>query len=366
MLKNFSYSPSDSKSQYSICFGNSLIETGEYLTDFIGKYTSYIYIVDKNLPKKILNSVTEITGVPNTLTVYVDPTEKNIDNVVKIWNAMTTYVPAAAIIIGGGSTGDMSGMACGNYQRGIPRIFFPTTSLAMVDASIGGKSSIDHNGVKNSVGLIHYPDVVVNYIPFLETLSDSDFFSGFAEIIKAATLYSKDFFNKLELLSYTNRAQLNEEALINIFYESASIKAKVCEEPNNRKKRLLYGHAVGHAYEKMSPLRKHGDCVAIGMNIEAMISVLHYGFSIDDWKRQNNLIKKFELPDRFEGETDLLDLIYRMGKYKQLVDSDNYFLVLPRTIGRVVNQDQGCVVKVPKEKMQLLLQESILNIKKYC
>jgi 3-dehydroquinate synthetase len=81
---------------------------------------------------------------------------------------MVKSVPSAAIVIGGGTVGDISGLACGTYQRGIPRIYFPTTVLSMVDASIGGKSSVDHTDVKNSIGVLHYPEAVINYVPFLK------------------------------------------------------------------------------------------------------------------------------------------------------------------------------------------------------
>ena len=188
IVKHFSYKPSDSlvlNKEYSACFGNNKDELKEFLSAYIGKYRSFVYIVDKNLPSHFLQDVINMTNIaPQNNIIYVDPSIKSIDKVIAIWDTMVKFIPDAAIVIGGGTIGDISGLACGTYQRGIPRFYFPTTVLSMVDASLGGKSGIDHANVKNSIGVIHYPDVVVNYTPFLKTLDKDEYYSGFGEIKK--------------------------------------------------------------------------------------------------------------------------------------------------------------------------------------
>lgn len=357
MLKHFSYKPSDMPGEYFVSYGNDAVELKEYVAPFVQKYSSFIYVIDKNLPDEILKTVSSITGVDPEVVVRIDPLKKNIDRVIEIWNSMVKTVPTAAIAIGGGTVGDLTGLACGTYQRGIPRIYFPTTVLSMVDASIGGKSGIDHTDVKNSIGVLHYPDLVVNYVPFLDTLDDGEYYSGFAEVIKAATLYSKDFFSKLEALSFTDR--LSESQLVETLFESSVIKAKMCEEPNNKKIRLLYGHAIGHAYEKMTDgRRRHGDCVAIGMHAEGALAVLNKSWNEDGWRRQAQLIRKFSLPIELPTDIDLDQLMNKMDKYKKLVDKENFLFVFPDKIGHVVNQEGDCRVRVPRSVMRQRLQDA--------
>lgn len=334
-----------------VSYGDDQAELRDYAKDFIHKYTSFIYVVDKNLPDSVVETVVNITDIPVDTIVRVDPAKKNIDRVVEIWNEMVKTVPTAAIVVGGGTLGDLTGLACGTYQRGIPRIYFPTTVLSMVDASIGGKSGIDHTDVKNSIGVLHYPDAVINYVPFLQSLEDGEYFSGFAEVIKAAVLYDQQFFEELESINFTTR--LDDIDLIEVLYRSSIIKAKICEEPNNKKIRLLYGHAIGHAYEKLEDGRKrHGDCVAIGMHTEGALAVMNGYWDEESWKRQARLIQRFHLPLNLPQDISLDGLMNKMDKYKKLVDKENFLFVLPEKIGRVVNQTEDCRVRIPRVDMK--------------
>lgn len=191
--KTFSYNPTDGNGTFEICFGNDIKELRQYLHPILQKYKSPIYLVDQHLDGGFIKRVEVITRVNAKNVVFINPDTKTIDRVQKMWRQMVTTVPDIAIVIGGGTICDLAGFACATYQRGIPRILFPTTVLSMVDASIGGKSGIDYADVKNSIGAIHYPLVTVNYIPFLKNLDKKEYDSGFAEIIKASVLYSKDF-----------------------------------------------------------------------------------------------------------------------------------------------------------------------------
>jgi 3-dehydroquinate synthetase len=355
MLKHFTYEPSDTPGKYEVCYGTDATELKNYAKPFIEKHSSFVYIIDQNLPESILKTVVEITGVPADAVVKINPAKKDIERVISIWDHMVKSVPSAAIVVGGGTTGDISGLACGTYQRGIPRIYFPTTALSMVDASIGGKSGIDHTDVKNSIGVLHYPEAVINYVPFLDTLDDGEYYSGFAEVIKAAVLYDEAFFAKIEGIAAGERLAYGD--LIEALYESSVIKAKICEEPNNKKIRLLYGHAVGHAYEKLTDGKKrHGDCVAIGMHVEGALAVLAGYWKEDEWKRQAELIRKFNLPIDMPMDTDLDELIAKMAKYKKLVEPKSLLFVLPDRIGHVVDQDKDCRVRFSKTEIKELLQ----------
>jgi 3-dehydroquinate synthetase len=367
-VKHFSYKPSDSLAlgkEYLACFGNNKTELKEFLPNYINKYKSFVYIVDKNLPLHFLKDVAYMTGIKPDNVIYIDPSMKTIDRIITIWNAMVKLVPTAAISIGGGTTGDISGLACGTYQRGIPRFYFPTTVLSMVDASLGGKSGIDHVGVKNSIGVIHYPDVVISYTPLLKTLNKNEYHSGFGEIIKAAVLQDSSFFKQLENFSKNlEKYTYSDEETLDVFFKSSSIKAKICEESNNKKMKLLYGHAIGHAYEKLTTEHKrHGDCVAVGIVVEGALSVLLGLWNREQWIRLEKLVRKFNLPASLPQNIDLNALLEKMLHYKKLVDKENYFFCLPDRIGHVNNQDGSCLTSVRKTEMKGLLTKALSWIK---
>lgn len=369
IVKHFSYRPSGAlvlNKEYLVCFSNNKDELKEFLPAYIGKYRSFVYIVDKNLPSYFLQDVINMTNiVAQNNIAYVDPSIKTIDRIISIWDIMVKLLPDAAIVIGGGTIGDISGLACGTYQRGIPRFYFPTTVLSMVDASLGGKSGIDHVNVKNSIGVIHYPDAVVNYTPFLKTLYKDEYSSGFGEIIKAAVLYDTSFFEQLEHYSQNlDKYDYASEETLDIFFKSSFIKAKICEEPNNKKLRLLYGHAVGHAYEKITDGHKrHGDCVAIGMIVEGALSVLLGLWNKKEWDRLEKLIVDFNLPKNLPETINLDALLLKMLRYKKLVDKENYLFCLPDRIGHINNQEDSCLTSIKKIRMKGLLTKVLSWIK---
>ena len=369
-MKHFSYKPSDSlilNKEFYSCFSKDKDELKEFLPHYISKYKSFVYIVDRNLPTHFLQDVIEMTGITaKNNIVYVDPSMKTIDRVTTIWDVMVRLVPDAAIVIGGGTIGDISGFACGTYQRGIPRIYFPTSILSMVDASLGGKSGIDHVNVKNSIGVIHYPDLVANYTSFLKSLNKDEYYSGFGEIIKAAVLYDESFFEQLEHYSQNlDKYDHTSEETLDILFKSASIKAKICEELNNKKIRLLYGHAIGHAYEKLTDGHKrHGDCVAIAMNIEGALSILLGLWDKKQWDRLEKLIINLNLPKDLPEDIDLDALLSKMLLYKKLVDKENYLFCLPDKIGHINKQEGSCLTPIKKTEMKDILIKALSWIRK--
>jgi 3-dehydroquinate synthetase len=360
-MKQFTYTSTDNLGVHDVAYGSDVEELSTHLHPFINKYSSFIYIIDQNLPPEILTTVKEITKVTDNLTVEIDPGQKTIAQVLKIWDSMVKSVPSAAIVIGGGTVGDISGLACGAYQRGIPRLYFPTTVLSMVDASIGGKSGIDYGNIKNSIGLMHYPESVVNYVGFTDSLLNDEYYAGFAEVIKAAVIYDKTFFDELEGLQLEHR--LSHELLIDILYKASIIKASICEQVGDKKIQLLYGHAIGHAYEKLlSGHTRHGDCVAIGMNFEGALAVNTGIWNEEQWRRQANLITKFHLPLTPPQEVSIEDLIAKMGKYKKLVNDDCLSFALPEKIGSIANKEADA--RTPFNK--IALPELLMKAEEKC
>ena len=175
-----------------------------------------------------------------------------------------------AYALGGGVVGDLTGFAAATYMRGIDFIQVPTTLLAMVDSSIGGKTGVDIPEGKNLVGAFHLPKKIIRDVKFLETLPEKEMKNGLAEMIKTAVLFDKEMFAELEgLVSLSSRERL--DLLEKLVERCAQGKQKIVDEDfkeGGKRKLLNLGHTFGHAIEKVSDFAiPHGEAVAMGMRI---------------------------------------------------------------------------------------------------
>ena len=183
----------------------------------------------------------------------------------------------ALIAIGGGSLLDTAGFAASIYKRGVDYVNVPTTLLAMVDASIGGKTGVDHGRVKNVIGSFHQPRLVLIDPSLAETLDARNYASGLAEVVKYGITLDADFFSFLESSTHLLLSR-SREALWRAVARSAELKARVVEEDEREEvgKRVVlnFGHTVGHAVEGASNFSlTHGEAVAIGMKCELEMGV---------------------------------------------------------------------------------------------
>ena len=175
-----------------------------------------------------------------------------------------------AIALGGGVVGDLTGFAAATYMRGIDFIQVPTTLLAMVDSSIGGKTGVDIPEGKNLVGAFHLPKKIIRDAKFLETLPEKELKNGLAEMIKTAVLFDPEMFADLERLASLDSPE-RLAPLANLVDRTASWKQKIVDEDfkeGGKRKLLNLGHTFGHAVEKVSDFAiSHGEAVAMGMRI---------------------------------------------------------------------------------------------------
>ena len=176
-----------------------------------------------------------------------------------------------AYALGGGVVGDLTGFAAATYMRGIDFIQVPTTLLAMVDSSIGGKTGVDIPEGKNLVGAFHLPKRIIRDVKFLETLPEKEMKNGLAEMIKTAILFDFEMFKELESLGSLASLAATPETLKTLIDRTASWKEKIVSEDfkeGGKRKLLNLGHTFGHAIEKVSDFAiPHGEAVAIGMRI---------------------------------------------------------------------------------------------------
>lgn len=240
------------------------------------------------------------------------------------------------IAFGGGVVGDMAGFTASIYKRGISFVQIPTTLLAQVDSSIGGKVAINHPMAKNLIGAFYQPSLIYIDTRFLNTLPPEDFRSGIAEIIKTGVIMDVNFFAYLEG-NIDKLLKREPDVLRYIVEKSCQYKIDVVKqdplEKSGLRKILNYGHTVGHALEAVTDFKKirHGEGVSIGM-VAAMQIAIDLGFADASCAdRQSDLLKRTGLPTEFPDDVNVDELINRI----RLDKKGAFRFVLPSTIGAV-------------------------------
>ena len=239
------------------------------------------------------------------------------------------------VALGGGVVGDLAGFAAATYQRGIPLIQIPTTLLAQVDSSVGGKTAINHPAGKNMIGAFYQPQAVFISLEMLGSLPDREFKAGLAEVVKYGAIMDEAFFSWLEGNIQSLLAR-DYEALGYAVQQCCSNKAKIVEadETESGSRALLnFGHTFGHAIEAGLGYGKwlHGEAVAAGMMLAGRLSVLAGDLKQVEWDRLQQLLIEIGLPVDAPklGRNRYLEL---MGYDKKVLDG-KLRLVLLRKLG---------------------------------
>jgi 3-dehydroquinate synthase len=201
--------------------------------------------------------------------------------------------------LGGGVIGDISGFVAAIFQRGIPHVQIPTTLLAMVDSSIGGKTGVNTRHGKNLIGAVHSPSLVIDDVDLLKSLPDREFNQGFAEIIKHAAIADADMFEELKVTQPTANDTSALQALVhrNIEIKSQFVAGDELDETGQRAL-LNFGHTIGHAIERAGSYGQflHGEAISLGMVAACTVSVKRAGLSGDQREGIVNLLRWFDLP----------------------------------------------------------------------
>jgi 3-dehydroquinate synthase len=203
------------------------------------------------------------------------------------------------VAVGGGLVCDVAGYAASTYLRGLRFGFVPTTLLAQVDASAGGKNGVNFKGYKNLVGTFTQPRFVLCDFSVLRTLPLIELKNGFAEVIKTAAIGDAQLFSLLEA-SWKEALSLEPDLIERIIYACLALKSRIVsldEKEKGERRKLNFGHTVGHALEKINHLR-HGEAVSLGMVAAARLSTRRGLLSRKDAERIEGLLRKFDLPVR--------------------------------------------------------------------
>ncbi|MDT0690594.1 3-dehydroquinate synthase [Salegentibacter sp. F188] len=311
----------------------------EYLDS--NKPSKVFVLVDGNTHEfclsKFLSKLEEVSGF-EIIEIPAGEENKNLETCSGVWNALSELGAdrkSLLINVGGGVVTDLGGFVASTFKRGIEYINVPTSLLSMVDASVGGKTGVDLGNLKNQIGVINYPEMVIIDSDYLDTLPKNEMRSGLAEILKHGLIKSESYWHKV-----SNLANLDLQDLDEIIKESVDIKAEVVtKDPfeKNTRKTLNFGHTLGHAIESYFLTHNskekllHGEAVAAGMVLATFISQKLKDFPKEKLKQISSKI--FDIYGKIEIDQMDIARIIDLMKYDKKNERGNVNFVLLKDIG---------------------------------
>ncbi len=305
-------------------------------------YSKIFLLVDENTYEHCLSLfLSHVKFLLDIEIIEIESGEinKTIDTCVGVWNTLSDFDAdrkSLLINLGGGVITDLGGFVASTFKRGISFINVPTSLLAMVDASVGGKTGVDLGTIKNQIGVINNPEMVLINTSFLTTLPKNHIDSGKAEMFKHGLINSESYWNK-----FNDTQNLKQDELDNLIYESVIIKKGIVDKDPFEKglrKSLNFGHTLGHAIESyfLSNESKttllHGEAIALGMILECYISSKLLDFPI------NSCLDVKKLMLHTYKKVDILDMdinpIIELLKYDKKNEHGNINFVLLEAIGK--------------------------------
>lgn len=331
-----------SQSHYEIKFCDSYKNLIDFIKPLSINGKKVCIITDETVGSYYLNEVKEaIEPIAEKLIDFsIKPGEKskNLNTVYNLYEILIQeHFDRESVLfaLGGGVVGDLTGFVAATYLRGIDFVQLPTSLLAQVDSSIGGKTGVDFKGYKNMVGSFYQPQQVIINIKTLDTLDKEQFYAGMAEIIKHAIIKDKTFLDWLEA-EKLNILSKDKNTLAEMIYKSCLIKKDIVEKDEkeqNIRALLNFGHTVGHAIEKIFDFKwLHGECVAVGMVVASYISFKRSLIGDKDFKRVEQIIKDYKLPIRISGLSP--NKIIEVTKLDKKVKSSVLHFVLVEEVGK--------------------------------
>ena len=336
------------KNSYSIHIGSALLaDVGQQLREsgFAGKLVIITNPIVKGLYGDVLERKLAEEGFEVVILTVADGEEqKSLEVAGRLYTGLADFYAertTPVLALGGGVIGDLAGFVAATYLRGVPFVQIPTTLLAQVDSSIGGKVAVDLGQVKNIIGAFYQPGLVISDTSTLKTLPAREFTNGLAEVIKYAIACDGEFLSYIEENLDKIKA-LDGEALEQVVSWSAGIKAGIVEKDERDmglRAVLNYGHTIGHAVESASNFRmKHGEAVAVGMVAEAIISHRLGMLGESELNRLKSIIERAGLPAKMP-KLELEKVIQAIKHDKKILEGRLRF-ALPRSLGDTIITDE--------------------------
>ncbi len=331
---------------YPIYIGSGLLRDASYLQPHVIAKQVLIVTNDRIAPLYLDKVKALFSGLVCQAVVLPDGEKhKNLETMNFIFDALIRDKHSRTttlVALGGGVVGDMTGFAAACYQRGVSFIQIPTTLLAQVDSSVGGKTGVNHPLGKNMIGAFHQPECVLIDVDTLSTLPDREYRSGLAEVIKYGLINDRSFFDWL-CENVDSLLQRNPDTLIHAIECSCNNKANIVsadEKETGVRALLNYGHTFGHAIEAWQNYTGflHGEAIAIGSVIAAELSVKLGLLSSKDGDTVRSIIDRFGLPVCAPADMAADTFIDFMQRDKKILDG-SLRLILLESIGKAVIKD---------------------------
>jgi len=337
-----------SRHRCRIYIGRGLLKGCGRLFSQAGTSKRVVIITDSNVGRLysgiLVREMTDAGLQVDVITFPAGEEQKTLQTAAGIYRQLASLYAdrtTAVTALGGGVAGDLAGFVAATYLRGLPLIQVPTSLLAQVDSSIGGKTAVNQEQLKNQIGAFHQPALILSDSSTLESLPESEYINGMAEVIKSAAIGDAELFSILE----NNPAAVvarEGELVDEIIYRAARVKvaAVSTDERDAGDRQLLnFGHTIGHAIETCSGFNiSHGRAVAIGMVKAARISCSLGLLGSSDFQRLKSLIKTIGLPVTLP-EIDPVRLIDAMRHDKKINDGKLKFVLLRRLGESVISGD---------------------------
>jgi len=350
--------------KYPILIGENILKKiNSFFKSYVPNCKKIALIVDNNVPSKITNNIRKSLKNYQILLIkiHVSEKKKSFKTIESLLNKILKNNfnrNDCVIALGGGILGDISGLTASLLKRGIRFINIPTTLLAQVDSSIGGKTAVNLNLGKNLIGTFHQPDLVIADTLTLKSLPKREMICGYAEILKHALILDKKFFNWLnkkgkEIINLSNKNSIRKAIFL-----SCKIKSKIVqkdEKEKNLRQILNFGHTFGHAFEatkKFSKKLNHGESVLLGIICAIKFSLKKRGELDLILDHYSNLNLPYKLK-KFFKKRDIPRLIKFMKSDKKNYDK-NIKLVLINQIGKVAKPKSYSEIKIKKFLLAML------------
>jgi len=309
--------------------------------------TRCVIITDTNVgrrfAKPVFNSLARAGFTPSLIVVPAGETAKSLKTVQTCYDLLAAHRlerKSFIVALGGGVVGDLAGFVAATYLRGIAFVQVPTTLLAQVDSSVGGKVGVNLKAGKNLVGAFYQPRLVLCDLDTLRALPEREFRAGLAEVIKYGIIYDAKLFGQLER-DLTKLLKRDPETLARVVARCCQIKAEVVgqdETEGGLRAILNFGHTIGHAIENVSGYGKylHGEAIAIGQVATAKLSCALTGLSARDAGRIRDLFKLAGLPVTIKLNAVQRRKLFAVMKLDKKVSAGEIRFVLAEKIGKVV------------------------------
>lgn len=335
------------KDNYSIHIeGGSLSRIGNIIKGLLPPSATAEIVTNTvvgNLYGNTVKDSLSANGIKSNIIEIPDGEEyKSLEWAGKIFDAFVEHQMtrnSAVIALGGGVIGDLAGFVSATYMRGVPLIQVPTTLVAQVDSSIGGKTAVNHSRAKNLIGVFYQPKYVLIDIDVLKSLPEREYKAGLAEVVKHGVIMDKELFEYMEA-NISKILALDSQSVEQIVARSCKDKVTIIEQDEkeqNIRAILNYGHTIGHGIEAVTNYKmfRHGEAISIGMIVASRIAVNKGILKGENLIRQINLLKAFGLPIAFPN-LDVDSIINAIYLDKKIKEARKLRFVLPRDIGEAI------------------------------